>query len=75
MGINQPTTGTVCATPSSAAVGTEASVKVTFPTGYTLGLPTAFTCGILPLTALLRGHQAHFLGQASLPLQVSPHKR
>lgn len=35
------TTGTVCATPSSTA--TEGKVKVTFPTGYTLGLAATFT--------------------------------
>lgn len=35
------TTGTVCAKPTSTA--TEASVVVTFPTGYTLGASTTFT--------------------------------
>lgn len=35
------TTGTVCAKPASTA--TEASVKVTFPTGYTLGTAANFT--------------------------------
>ncbi|HSX34265.1 MAG TPA: hypothetical protein VLF62_01320, partial [Candidatus Saccharimonadales bacterium] len=35
------TTGTVCAKP--ATVGTEASVQVAFPTGYTLGLAATFT--------------------------------
>ncbi len=35
------TTGTVCATP--ATTGTEASVQVTFPTGYTLGTAGNFT--------------------------------
>lgn len=36
MAQSQPTTGTVCAKPSSTA--TEAGVKVTFPTGFTLGV-------------------------------------
>lgn len=35
------TTGTVCAKPTSTA--TEASVVVTFPTGYTLGIAATFT--------------------------------
>lgn len=35
------TTGTVCAKPATTA--TEASVVVTFPTGYTLGIATTFT--------------------------------
>jgi hypothetical protein len=35
------TTGTVCAQPATTA--TEASVIVTFPTGYTLGLASTFT--------------------------------
>lgn len=39
--ISSPTTGTVCAKP--ATVGTEADVKVTFPTGYTLGAAATFT--------------------------------
>jgi hypothetical protein len=41
MAISTGTTGTVCATPTTAA--TEASVEVTFPTGYTLGAASAFT--------------------------------
>ncbi|MEK7152595.1 MAG: hypothetical protein AAB834_01500 [Patescibacteria group bacterium] len=39
--ISAPTTGTVCAKP--ATVATEASVQVTFPTGYTLGVAGTFT--------------------------------
>ena len=35
------TTGTVCATQASS--GTDASVEVTYPTGYTLGLAATFT--------------------------------
>lgn len=38
----QQTTGTVCAK-TSAVNGTEASVKVTFPTGFTLGTAANFT--------------------------------
>ena len=38
---SQPTTGTVCAKPGTAA--TEATVQVTFPTGYTLGAAGTFT--------------------------------
>lgn len=38
-----PTTGTVCAKPTTA--GTVASVAVTFPTGYTLGVASTFTVG------------------------------
>ncbi len=34
------TTGTVCAAASSAGAGTEADVKVTFPTGYTVSTTT-----------------------------------
>lgn len=41
MKISTATTGTVCAMP--ATVGTESSVVVTFPTGYTLGLAATFT--------------------------------
>lgn len=41
MKISTATTGTVCAKPASTA--TEANVKVTFPTGYTLGSDTDFT--------------------------------
>ena len=41
MKISTPTTGTVCAKPASTA--TEASVAVTFPAGYTLGLASTFT--------------------------------
>lgn len=41
MEISTATTGTVCATPASTA--TEASVVVTFPTGYTLGTASTFT--------------------------------
>jgi hypothetical protein len=37
------TTGTVCAKPTSTA--TEASVVVTYPTGYTLGIASTFTVG------------------------------
>ncbi|HEX3569043.1 MAG TPA: hypothetical protein VHT70_05215 [Candidatus Saccharimonadales bacterium] len=39
--ISTPTTGTVCAQPTTTA--TEASVQVTFPTGYTLGTAANFT--------------------------------
>lgn len=41
MKISTATTGTVCFMPESVA--TEASVKVTFPTGYTLGAAGSFT--------------------------------
>ncbi|MEO6513259.1 MAG: hypothetical protein ABIR37_01110 [Candidatus Saccharimonadales bacterium] len=41
MKISQGTTGTVCAKPTSTA--TEGKVKVTFPTGYTLGIAATFT--------------------------------
>ncbi len=39
--ISSPTTGTVCAKPTTAAV--EATVQVVFPTGYTLGAAGVFT--------------------------------
>ena len=41
MKISTATTGTVCAKPATTA--TEASVQVTFPTGYTLGTAANFT--------------------------------
>jgi len=41
MQISSPTTGTVCAKPTTTA--TEADVQVTFPTGYTLGAAGTFT--------------------------------
>lgn len=41
MKISTATTGTVCAKPTT--VGTETSVKVTFPSGYTLGAAGTFT--------------------------------
>jgi hypothetical protein len=41
MMISTPTTGTVCAEPTTTA--TEADVQVTFPTGYTLGVAGDFT--------------------------------
>ena len=41
MKTSTPTTGTVCAKPATTA--TEASVIVTFPTGYTLGAAGTFT--------------------------------
>ncbi|HSX28211.1 MAG TPA: hypothetical protein VLF60_02065 [Candidatus Saccharimonadales bacterium] len=41
MATSTPTTGTVCAKPTTAA--TEADVQVTFPTGYTLGTAANFT--------------------------------
>jgi len=41
MQTSQQTTGTVCAKPATAA--TEATVQVTFPTGYTLGAAGTFT--------------------------------
>ncbi|HEY5139013.1 MAG TPA: hypothetical protein VIJ25_06800, partial [Methylococcales bacterium] len=41
MKISTPTTGTVCVNPTTVA--TEATVQVTFPTGYTLGIATTFT--------------------------------
>ncbi|HUS26093.1 MAG TPA: hypothetical protein VMY99_01975 [Nevskiaceae bacterium] len=41
MKISSPTTGTVCAKPTTTA--TEADVQVTFPTGYTLGAAGTFT--------------------------------
>jgi hypothetical protein len=39
--VSTPTTGTVCAKPTTAL--TEATVQVTFPTSYTLGLAATFT--------------------------------
>lgn len=39
--ISSPTTGTICAKPTTVA--TEADVQVTFPTGYTLGAAATFT--------------------------------
>lgn len=47
--IGTATTGTVCAQPNSTA--TEAKVKVTFPTGYTLGLAATFTVDTTTNTA------------------------
>ena len=41
MQTSTPTTGTVCAKPTSTA--TESDVQVTFPTGYTLGTAANFT--------------------------------
>lgn len=41
MKVSEQTTGTVCANPTTTA--TEASVQVTFPTGYTLGAAGTFT--------------------------------
>lgn len=41
MKISTQTTGTVCATPASTA--TEVDVRVTYPTGYTLGAAGTFT--------------------------------
>ncbi|HMI09730.1 MAG TPA: hypothetical protein VK497_05040 [Candidatus Saccharimonadales bacterium] len=41
MQTSAPTTGTICAKPTSTA--TEADVQVTFPTGYTLGTAANFT--------------------------------
>lgn len=41
MKISTQTTGTVCATPASTA--TEVDVRVTYPTGYTLGAAASFT--------------------------------
>ena len=41
MEISTATTGTVCAKPATSA--TEASVVVTYPTGYTLGVASTFT--------------------------------
>lgn len=41
MKVSTATTGTVCATPASTA--TEATVLVSFPTGYTLGASGSFT--------------------------------
>lgn len=41
MKISTQTTGTVCATPASTA--TEVDVRVTYPTGYTLGTAASFT--------------------------------
>lgn len=41
MQASTPTTGTVCAKPTTTA--TEADVQVTFPTGYTLGTAANFT--------------------------------
>jgi hypothetical protein len=46
---NTQTTGTVCAKPASTA--TEAGVKVTFPTGYTLGAYTTWTVDTTTNTA------------------------
>src|SRR4051794_13746605 len=39
--VSTATTGTVCAKPATASV--EADVRVTFPTGYTLGTAANFT--------------------------------
>jgi len=41
MQTSSPTTGTICAKPTTAS--TEADVQVTFPTGYTLGIASTFT--------------------------------
>ncbi len=41
MKVSTATTGTVCAKPTTA--GTETTVKVTYPTGYTLGAAGTFT--------------------------------
>ncbi len=41
MAISTATTGTVCANQTTS--GTDASVQVTFPTGYTLGIASTFT--------------------------------
>ncbi len=41
MQTSQTTTGFVCAAASAAGAGTEASVKVTFPTGYTVSTTTS----------------------------------
>lgn len=49
MAISTPTTGTICAKPAS--VGTEASVAVAFPTGYTLGIAGTFTVDTTTNTA------------------------
>jgi hypothetical protein len=49
MKISTATTGTVCAKP--ATVGTEATVAVTFPTGYTLGTAANFTVDTTTNTA------------------------
>lgn len=47
MAVSTPTTGTICAKPSTALV--EASVVVTFPTGYTLGAAGTFTTSVTNL--------------------------
>lgn len=50
MMISTPTTGTVCAKPSVANLASqEASVQVTFPTGYTLGAFGTFSVNTTPL--------------------------
>ncbi len=43
MQVSTATTGTVCAKPTTT--GTVASVAVTYPTGYTLGIASTFTVG------------------------------
>jgi len=43
MQVSTATTGTVCAKPTTT--GTVASVAVTYPTGYTLGVASTFTVG------------------------------
>ena len=47
MKISTPTTGTVCAKPASAA--TETTARVTYPTGYTLGVAGTFTVSTVNL--------------------------
>jgi hypothetical protein len=47
MKVSTATTGTVCAKP--ATVATETTMRVTFPTGYTLGAYTTFTVGTTDL--------------------------
>ncbi len=49
MKVSTATTGTVCAKPTT--VGTESSVVVTYPGGYTLGLAATFTVDTVTNTA------------------------
>jgi len=49
MKVSTATTGTVCAKPTT--VGTESSVVVTYPSGYTLGLAATFTVDTTTNTA------------------------
>lgn len=64
MKISTPTTGTVCANPTT--VGTETTVKVTFPTGYTLGAAGTFTTNTTNLAWPAGGTAWPSMGTATL---------